>query len=150
MIVRTALTEKLDYEEWLLKEIGRGIYELDRGEVVSHGEVIRMIHNARAEHGKKKLLEWSWHAAEQLLEIENYIVQDDPIVAAAVVDQIIAAAARLSVFPLVGRVGRLRGTREFVTTRYPYTIIKLSASWIRRGNSVTRKADEHSVIRYGS
>lgn len=54
VIVRTALTEKLDYEEWLLKEIGRGIDELDRGEVVSHDEVARTIHNARAEHGKKK------------------------------------------------------------------------------------------------
>ena len=54
VIVRTALTEKLDYEEWLLNEIGRGIDELDRGEVVAHDEVVRMIHNARAEHGKKK------------------------------------------------------------------------------------------------
>jgi len=54
VIVRTALTEKLDYEEWLLKEIGRGIIELDRGEVVSHHDVVRMIHAARAEHGKKK------------------------------------------------------------------------------------------------
>lgn len=75
------------------------------------------------ERKRKKQLEWSRRAAEQLLEIENYIAQDDPIVAAAVVDRIFATAARLSVFPLAGRAGRLRGTRELVITRYPYTII---------------------------
>lgn len=72
---------------------------------------------------RKKPLEWSRRAAGQLLEIENYIAQDDPIVAATVVDRIIATAAKLSTFPLAGRTGRLRGTRELVITRYPYTII---------------------------
>lgn len=72
---------------------------------------------------RKKPLEWSRRAAGQLLEIENYIAQDDPVVAATVVDRIIATAAKLSTFPLAGRTGRLRGTRELVITRYPYTII---------------------------
>lgn len=75
------------------------------------------------ERKRKKPLEWSRRAAEQLLEIENYIAQDDPMVAASVVDRIIATTAKLSVFPLAGRAGRLRGTRELVTTHYPYTII---------------------------
>lgn len=53
-IVRKAIAERVDYEEWFLKEIHQGIDELDRGETLAHGDVVQMIHQARSEHGKKK------------------------------------------------------------------------------------------------
>lgn len=75
------------------------------------------------ERKKRKQLEWSLRSAEQLVEIEKFIARENPAMAAMVVDRIIATAARLSVFPQVGRVGRVRGTRELIITRYPYIVV---------------------------
>lgn len=46
--------------------------------------------------------------------IVDYIAQDDPQAAIELGDLLMAAAAQLDQNPRLGRVGRLRGTRELV------------------------------------
>ena len=38
-----AITEKLDYEEWKLKQIDAGLSDLEAGRVISHDEMIMKI-----------------------------------------------------------------------------------------------------------
>jgi predicted transcriptional regulator len=54
-IVKSAIEERLEYEEWVLKEIEAGIAEADRGEVITHDELKQQLEKARAERaGKRK------------------------------------------------------------------------------------------------
>jgi|GEM_PF-4398670 len=42
-IIKQAITEKLDYEEWKLKQIDAGLSDLEAGRVISHDEMIVKI-----------------------------------------------------------------------------------------------------------
>ncbi len=53
-IVKSALKDQLDYEEWFLKEIDKGVAELDRGEAVSHGEAMATLDEILQKHARKK------------------------------------------------------------------------------------------------
>ena len=50
-VVKSALDSGLDYEEWFLKQVDAGIAEANRGDLISHEEVVRnfqMIYQARS------------------------------------------------------------------------------------------------------
>ena len=57
---------------------------------------------------------WSPDARTQRREIYNFIEQEDPSAAAGMDTRFSQAAERLGNFPLLGRPGKLAGTREFI------------------------------------
>jgi len=65
---------------------------------------------------------WSRRAVEHLTAIREYIEHDNPDAAERVAARIIESVDRLTEQPLVGRPGRVRGTRELVVTGTPYIL----------------------------
>lgn len=59
-------------------------------------------------------LEWLALARADLLEILDYISDDNPVAAQRVKDDIDSKAGKLTDFPKMGRLGRIEGTRELV------------------------------------
>ena len=53
-LLKTALQNQLDYEEWIMREIKTGLAELDRDEIVSHEDLKRALEIARVERAKKR------------------------------------------------------------------------------------------------
>ena len=67
-------------------------------------------------------LSWSKRAIRRLAAIHDYIARDSPGAAARVAQVVVASALRLERFPLIGRPGRIEGTRELVIPGLPYVI----------------------------
>jgi addiction module RelE/StbE family toxin len=65
---------------------------------------------------------WTTRALRRLDQIGAFIEKDNPKAAARVVARIVSAANNLAEQPAMGRVGRIRGTRELVLTDIPYLI----------------------------
>ncbi|MBA2649472.1 MAG: type II toxin-antitoxin system RelE/ParE family toxin [Legionella sp.] len=59
-------------------------------------------------------LEWLELARADLLSIVDYISDDNPDAAQRIKDDIEAKAKKLTDFPEMGRLGRVKGTRELV------------------------------------
>ncbi|MCL4469616.1 MAG: CopG family ribbon-helix-helix protein [Sulfuricella sp.] len=53
-ILANAIRKGLDYEEWLIAEVDKGLSELDSGEVVSHEELRQSLEAARVERAKNR------------------------------------------------------------------------------------------------
>ena len=68
-------------------------------------------------------LRFSARARSQLVTIQAYIDERNPVAAARVGAAIRDAAERLRYFPLAGRGGRSSGTREWVVRGLPYVIV---------------------------
>jgi addiction module RelE/StbE family toxin len=57
---------------------------------------------------------WTRAAEQDLSEIVEFIALDNPLAAIEMDELILAAANRLSEQPLMGKAGRIAGTRELV------------------------------------
>jgi len=68
-----------------------------------------------------KLL-YTTRARTDLAEIHDYIGQENPQAARRVVSIIRKAAEALPQNPLVGRAGRVAGTRELAVSRFPFVL----------------------------
>ena len=87
---------------------------------------------------------WTPAAADDLEQIADYLLEQNPTVAIAVVRRIYKAAIRLKQFPDVGRSGRKAGTRELVISSLPYIVIyEVMEDAVR----ITRILHEHSAGR---
>ncbi len=53
-IVKQAITEKIEYEEWALQQIEAGLADVKAGRVVSHDEFLKTLEQARHERKRKK------------------------------------------------------------------------------------------------
>ncbi len=53
-LLKTALQNQLDYEEWVMQEIKAGLNEIERNEVISHQDLKRTLEKSRAERAKKR------------------------------------------------------------------------------------------------
>lgn len=53
----------------------------------------------------------------------EYLRERDPAAATRVIDAIISAAVLLQSFPLIGREGRISGTRELVVPGWAYVLV---------------------------
>ncbi|TRC94353.1 type II toxin-antitoxin system RelE/ParE family toxin [Mesorhizobium sp. WSM4303] len=62
---------------------------------------------------------WTIRALRRLHQIGAFVEKDSPNAASRVVARIVSAADSL---PAMGRVGRIRGTRELVLADIPYLI----------------------------
>jgi toxin ParE1/3/4 len=67
-------------------------------------------------------IKWLDLAAHDLEKIEQYIARDNPDAALRVVLQIVESVGQLAEHPMMGRVGRVRGTRELIITGTPYLV----------------------------
>ena len=65
-------------------------------------------------------VEWRPRATEDLDEIVDHIAVESPNTALIVLDRIKRRIAMLADQPLLGRPGRVSGTRELVINRTPY------------------------------
>ncbi len=67
-------------------------------------------------------LEWLPQAIQDFNEIIDYIAKDNPAAAIEQGDEIESQVAGLTANRLMGRNGRVKGTRELVAVRTPYII----------------------------
>jgi toxin ParE1/3/4 len=67
-------------------------------------------------------LRYTPRARSDLAEIHDYIAQENQQAARRVVQIIRKAAEALSPNPLVGRAGRIAGTRELTVGHFPFTL----------------------------
>jgi addiction module RelE/StbE family toxin len=70
---------------------------------------------------KRELL-WTRRALARLDQIGTYIAKHDPAAAGRVVHRLSSMAATLQTRPLIGREGRVSGTREMVLSDIAYII----------------------------
>ena len=62
-------------------------------------------------------------ALADLEGIYNWIAQDNPPAAKAVVERVFASTEHLATFPQMGHTGRDEGTLEWVVPRLPYIVV---------------------------
>jgi toxin ParE1/3/4 len=67
-------------------------------------------------------IRWFRDAILDLIELRQYIGDDNPHAAQEVAGQIIHDVEHLRDHPAMGRPGRVEGTRELVISRFPYII----------------------------
>lgn len=70
-------------------------------------------------------LRYTPRARLDLTEIHDYITQENPNAARRVISIIRKAAEVLTQNPLVGRAGRVAGTRELTVGRFPFVLAYL-------------------------
>ena len=70
-----------------------------------------------------KAVLWFPSAQQDLKLISDYIAQENANAAYATLRIIKATVGNLSIFPNIGKVGRISGTREIVTKGAPYIIL---------------------------
>jgi len=66
---------------------------------------------------------WSKAAAQQLEDLDWYLIENAPDAADAVMHRIHSGIGTLKDFPRAGRPGRVPGTRELVIPGTPYLVI---------------------------
>ena len=62
-------------------------------------------------------------AYADLEQIFAWIAKDNPRAAREIVSQIFESIERLEIVPEIGRVGKARGTREWVVRGLPYIVV---------------------------
>lgn len=67
-------------------------------------------------------IRWTIRALRRLDQIGEHIAQDNPDAAARVVSRLASSVELLADQPAMGRIGRLKGTRELVFADIPYII----------------------------
>jgi toxin ParE1/3/4 len=85
---------------------------------------------------------WSPTADRNADAIWEYIAQDNLDAADRILEQLRSSATGLERFPLMGRSGRMRGTRELVIPGTPYILIyRVSRTEIEIGRVIHAKQD---------
>jgi len=90
-----------------------------------------------------KSVKWLRQALKNLEQAYDYIAEDDGDAAVGVVLKIQAATEQLAGFPMMGRTGRVEGTRELVISGMPYVVI-----YRVKGNGVEVLRVLHSLRKY--
>ena len=70
-----------------------------------------------------KSVKWLRKALKNLEQTYDYVAETNVDAAIAIVLRIQAATDQLSEFPMMGRTGRIDGTRELVIANTPYIVI---------------------------
>lgn len=65
---------------------------------------------------------WSRDALRDLDEAHEFIAKDNPRAAKGIIERFEALLESLSIHPKLGRVGRVKGTRELVVTGTPFIL----------------------------
>lgn len=65
---------------------------------------------------------WSTQALQDVEEIFDYILEENPDAAWDTYDRIMEYITQLEMYPGLGRIGRVPGTRELVVPKTPYLV----------------------------
>jgi addiction module RelE/StbE family toxin len=65
---------------------------------------------------------WRRQAVDDLRALQAYIGKDDPRAAARIARRVRSAVEILAAQPRMGRVGRVKGTRELIVAGTPYIV----------------------------
>jgi addiction module RelE/StbE family toxin len=68
-------------------------------------------------------VKWTRLALQDLISLHNYIEEENPSSARAMVQRIHESVAHLIKFPQMGKEGRVSGTRELVIVHSPYIVV---------------------------
>lgn len=68
-------------------------------------------------------IRWRLSAVSDLADIQDFISENDPEAARAVVSRVLRSVDRLEAFPKSGRTGQVSGTRELVVPGLPYIVV---------------------------
>ena len=68
-------------------------------------------------------IKWLRNALRNLEQAHAYIVKDNPEAARQLILRIQSSVGQLAEFPLIGRVGRVEGTRELAISNTSYLVI---------------------------
>ncbi|MGZ8946474.1 MAG: type II toxin-antitoxin system RelE/ParE family toxin [Methylococcaceae bacterium] len=68
-------------------------------------------------------LQWTVSASTDLKAAINFIAQDSLSAALRQLDEIEEQTDRLAEYPMLGRAGRVKGTRELVVNRTPFIVV---------------------------
>jgi len=68
-------------------------------------------------------LQWTVSASTDLDAAINFIAQDSLSAALRQLDEIEEQTDRLAEYPMPGRAGRVKGTRELVVNRTPFIVV---------------------------
>jgi toxin ParE1/3/4 len=82
---------------------------------------------------------WTRTAIRDLTHIREYIARENPDAAREIALKIVDASERIIQFPEVGRIGRVKGTRELIIPGTKYLIVY----------RIIRKAVHFLSIRHG-
>ena len=66
---------------------------------------------------------WTSSALADLDEAHSYVQQDDELAADSTAERLIEAVEYLAVHPNLGRIGRVRTTRELVVSGTPFIVM---------------------------
>lgn len=67
-------------------------------------------------------IRWTAMAARDLKSVHEYVSEESPTQADALIDRILSSIEVLERFPDLGRKGRVQGTRELVIARTPFIV----------------------------
>ena len=67
-------------------------------------------------------LRWTKPALNDISEIHAFTAQENPAAALKVARNLRAQAESLATYPMIGRPGRMAGTRELVIASLPYVL----------------------------
>lgn len=68
-------------------------------------------------------IEWHQLAQGDLIELIKYIANDNPVAATRIHEEIRRQVGLLETYPEIGRLGRIRGTRELVVSGTPFIVV---------------------------
>lgn len=68
-------------------------------------------------------IRWTEQAANDLKSVHEYLDERNPRAADATVERIFSGIDVLEQFPQLGRIGRIKGTREFVVAKTPFIVM---------------------------
>jgi len=88
-------------------------------------------------------LRWTEGAVEDLQSAHDYLETENPKAAWEAVARIMSAVERLEQFPLMGRSGRVGGSRELVVTGSPFVV-----AYRLKGESVQVLAVLHAARKW--
>ena len=83
---------------------------------------------------------WTRAAVRDLTQIREYIARENPGAAREIALKIVDASERIIQFPEVGRIGRVKGTRELIVAGTQYLIVY----------RIKKKAVHFARVRHGS
>ena len=119
-LVEEAIERFVDYDEWFLREVEKGLAAADRGELIDHEEIGTLINRRIVADARP----WTERAAPDLTGICDYTEEHSgPEAALKVALRVYEAVGSLLPFPRLGRSGRKRGTRELVLSGLPFLAI---------------------------
>jgi toxin ParE1/3/4 len=123
VLIREAIKRAVAYDDWFIREVEKGLAQIDAGQVLTHDAVgSRLDQKVRAAIASLTELRWTQEIAADLERIAEYLFEHTPDVRSDSC-ALYEASGTLLMFPNRGRLGKKEGTRELVMAPLPYIVV---------------------------